>query len=152
MKSGPRAVHADGVVVGDGPPLRDGAVVLLRSPGEGGAANHPRIYGGAEGDLSMMGPRAWASATQTLLGTIESMVTEGSMVFVLAPVSVRTNHGYREDPKMLPRVLHALERAGLRVLEQHRVLEVQPQNQPFVGSLRPGRWLLVARSAADRAS
>ena len=130
----------------------DGAVVILRSPGEGGSANHARIYGDAAGDLSLMGPLAWARATQTLLGAIGAMMTEGSMVFVVAPGAVRTYNSYRADPKMLPGVLHALDHAGLHLVEQHRIIEVQPQNQPFVGRSRPGRWLLVARAAGERAS
>ena len=130
----------------------DAAVVLLRSPGDGGAANHARIYEGTAGDLSMMGSLAWAKATQTLLQEIASMMTQGSMVFVLASGSIRMDNGYRADPHLLPGVLNALESADLELLEQLHIVEVEPQNQPFVGRSRPERWLLVARAAGERPS
>jgi hypothetical protein len=130
----------------------DGAVVLLRSPGEGGAANHAHVYGDVAGDLSMVGPEAWARSAAALVRAIGSMVAPRSMVFVIASGSVRTTNGYRAVPEMLPRILRALEGAGLHLLEQHCMVELEPQNQPFVGRSRPDRWLLVSRAAGGPAA
>ena len=142
------ACVADGSIA-EGAPY-DYALVVLRCPAVGGAANHGRIYGKHGDHLSKLGPARWSGETIDLLRSVRRIMSEGAMVFVVAPRSVRTDRGYDPVPALLDIVLDGLR--GLGVVEQHRIIEVDPRNKPFVGTRRPDRWLLVGRKDSEATS
>jgi hypothetical protein len=128
----------------------EAVVMVLPCPARGGAANHRRIYRGTqeEGfDPSAVGPENWEAWCEGWTGALPELMQPGGEAFVLVPASVRTATGYDDERALLDAFLVHSAAAGLEVLEQHLVVEVEPVNQPFVGRGRPQRWSLRLRRA-----
>jgi hypothetical protein len=79
-------------------------------------------------------------------------MTAGGEAFILVPASVRHDAGYVPDDSLLEFVLHAVNAADMEVVEQVKIVEEEPVNQPFVCRARPGRWSLRSRRATARVS
>ncbi len=126
----------------------DYGLVVLRAPATGGAANHGCIYSEA-GDLSKLGVARWTKRTAELLRSLGGILTEGALVFVVTPASVRTDRGYRRAPALLDGVLEGLRLGHLAPEKQRRIVEVEPVRRPFVGANAPERWIVIARKAAE---
>ncbi len=126
----------------------DVIVMVLPCPGEGGAANHRRLYRNErarEFDLSALGPRKWRAHVEGWISALPDLMTAGGEAFILAPAGVRYETGYLRDESLLESVIRAVNAAGLKVVEQMQIVEVEPVNQPFVGRARPERWSLRLR-------
>ena len=126
----------------------DVVVFILPSAAEGGAANQRRIYwrqSALENDPSTYGPKRWLAYVAVWLAALPALMTPAGEVFMLVPTSVRCGSGYRLQEDLLESVLRAINAANLQVVEQLRVLELEPVNQPFVGRNRPERWSLRVR-------
>lgn len=124
----------------------DAAAMALAAPGVGGAANHRRLYRKTREprfDLSALGPRKWIAEVAGRVGGLRDLLADDGRAFVLVPAGIRNATGYTSAPELLEAVLDAAEHVGLEVIEQLRVVEVEPVNQPCVGRARPERWSLT---------
>ena len=96
-------------------------------------------------DPSAVGPENWKVWSEAWTGTLPALLQPEGEAFVLVPASVRTASGYEDERALLDAFLDHCATAGLEVVEQHLVVEVEPVNQPFVGRARPRRRSLRLR-------
>lgn len=124
-------------------------VLDMPPPGDPGASNLRNRWKTEDErqlhDPGRLSVRAWRKTLRGYLRQLPSHLERGGRAVLVLPESVRVPRGYRHEEGLLLGVDDCLTQVGLETVRDLQVKEESPLPQPFVGSSRPDRRLLIVQ-------
>jgi hypothetical protein len=99
-------------------------------------------------DPGRLCPKVWRRTLRRYLEELPHLLIDGGQGILVLPLSIREARGYRHHDSLLVGIERWLGEVGLQVVRDLPVHELRPVAQPFVGSFRPERRLIIVTRRA----
>jgi hypothetical protein len=130
----------------------DFVVLDMPPPGEPGKPNVRNTWKTQQErrlkDPGALCPKNWSKQLRAYVERLPNLLAEDGQAILILPKGVREARRYHQDELLLDDVDEYLAQAGLETLRDLDVNEEHPRFQPFVGSSRPLRRVIIVQRKA----